>query len=399
MSEQPFTAPTNRVAIVIVLIAANVLGFVAVDFPISALFELKNLYDIKFQATTLVLTYFTYGGALSLLIVGVLGDLYDRRWTIIGASFFLLLSSAWCANATTLDEMLLGRFAQGLSAGGLTAVVTPMLIPLFSQHQSTRALSLFGGANRLVPIFVAPPIYWIAETFNYNGFFWATALLCLPMLAVALFYLPKENINTPRKGVLPIVGGFFSLLLHRRFMGYALSQALALSSIGLLFYAPHFMGKHLMIGTVRTWYFTIIGLGILLLTANVTGILSKRFSRDQLIGIGARMQVAGVATYLLYILLAPTLMWQGLLLTLAPYWIGLGLRVGAGLIQAVQVVPGAETRASALLILFTTGFTWLSISSIQLGDKQGLGPTTFILFFMTLASWGMLRFIRPSPTP
>ena len=125
--------------------------------------------------------------------------------------------------------------------------------------------------------------------------------------------------------------------------------------------------------------------------------VAKWLSPDRLIGVCTWAQVVSALLFLSYTLFAPTLSWQGLLLSLIPYCIAMGLRGGVGFSQAVLAVPGFETRASALMIFFSMGLTSLSVALTALYLDQGLITIVLAHLVLILASWGMLRFIRHAP--
>ena len=164
------------------------------------------------------------------------------------------------------------------------------------------------------------------------------------------------------------------------------------------FSTPYLIADHLGGETIHFVYCQIVWVGLYLLAANCTGMVTKWLSPDRLIGVCTWAQVVSALLFLSYTVLAPTLSWQGLLLSLIPYCIAMGLRGGVGFSQAVLAVPSFETRASALMIFFSMGLTSLSVALSALYLDQGLITIVLAQLFLILASWGMLRFIRPSPT-
>lgn len=402
MSQQTFTAPAHRVAIVTIIVAANMLGLAATDLYLPTIPALPNLFETNIQRIQFTLASFSAGFAISQILIGAMGDLYDRRWILIGSLLIFVPASMWCAMATTVESLIAARFVQGLSASASAALTVPMLLPLFSERQSVRAISVIGGIDAIIPA-IAPLLgAWIFTQFGVGAVFWAVVFVGLPILAAALFYIPTDRAETHHTRLWPVIAGYRTLLTHRPFMGYALSHGFALGGLlVVVLSAPYLIVDHLGGETEHFVYCQIVWVGLFLLTGNSTGLLSKWLSPDQLIGMGTRIQMASAALLLLYVLLTSQinlpLLWQGLLLPMALFCGGMGVRAGAGFSQAVRAVAGFETRASALMIFFSMGIVALSVALAALYLDQGLITVALAQVALMLASWGMLRFIRPFP--
>ena len=399
MSDQTFTVPAHRVAIVTVIVAANMLGLAATDLYLPAIPALPDLFDTNIQRIQFTLASFSAGFALSQILIGALGDLYDRRWILIASLLIFVPASIWCALATTVEGLIAARFVQGLSASASAALTVPMLLPLFSQRQSVRAISVIGGIDAIIPA-VAPLMgAWIFTQFGVGAVFWVIVLIGLPILAASLFYIPSDKPETHHTRLWPVVAGYRTLLTHGPFMGYALSHGFALAGLlVVILSSPYLIVEHLGGETLGFVYCQIVWVSLFLLTANSTGRLGKYLSPDQLIRVGTWLQVSGATLTVLYASLATTLVWQGLLILMIPYCVGMGLRGGAGFSQAVLAVPGFETRASALMIFFSMGLTAISVGLAALYLDEGLISVALAQLALMLAGWGMLRFIRPAST-
>ena len=397
MSDQTFTVPAHRVAIVTVIVAANMLGLAATDLYLPAIPALPDLFDTNIQRIQFTLASFSAGFALSQILIGALGDLYDRRWILIASLLIFVPASIWCALATTVEGLIAARFVQGLSASASAALTVPMLLPLFSQRQSVRAISVIGGIDAIIPA-VAPLMgAWIFTQFGVGAVFWVIVLIGLPILAASLFYIPSDKPETHHTRLWPVVAGYRTLLTHGPFMGYALSHGFALAGLlVVILSSPYLIVDHLGGDTNGFVYCQIVWVSLFLLTANSTGRLGKYLSPDQLIRVGTWVQVSGATLTVLYASLATTLVWQGLLILMIPYCVGMGLRGGAGFSQAVLAVPGFETRASALMIFFSMGLTAISVGLAALYLDEGLISVALAQLALMLAGWGMLRFIRPA---
>ncbi|WEJ74488.1 MFS transporter [Pseudomonas sp. PSE14] len=132
------------------------------------------------------------GMALGAMALGLFGDRFGRRPTVMGAVALFALATLGTAFATTAEQILVLRFLAGLGMGG----ATPVLLALASEYGPARLrgaivtgilLGLPAGAmlGGLLAAQVMPLIGW-------QGIFLAGGLLPLALLAGLYFALPES---------------------------------------------------------------------------------------------------------------------------------------------------------------------------------------------------------------
>ncbi|WP_370599534.1 MFS transporter [Pseudomonas nitroreducens] len=132
------------------------------------------------------------GMALGAMALGLFGDRFGRRPTVMGAVALFALATLATAFATSAEQILVLRFLAGLGMGG----ATPVLLALASEYGPARLrgaivtgilLGLPAGAmlGGLLAAQVMPLIGW-------QGIFLAGGLLPLALLAGLYFALPES---------------------------------------------------------------------------------------------------------------------------------------------------------------------------------------------------------------
>ena len=111
--------------------ASMTLGFLAGS---SAPTPLYALYQARwgFSATMLTLAFGIYAIAVlvALLVAGQLSDHIGRRPVLMAAAAFQTLAMAVFATAHGVDDLLIGRVIQGLSAGAAVAAIGAGLLDI-----------------------------------------------------------------------------------------------------------------------------------------------------------------------------------------------------------------------------------------------------------------------------
>jgi AAHS family 4-hydroxybenzoate transporter-like MFS transporter len=129
---------------------------------------------------------------LGAMVLGLMGDKFGRRPTIIGSVALFAVASLATAFAQTTDQILILRFIAGLGMGGATPVVLSLAAEYGSaKHRgtimTTVLLGLPAGAilGGLLAAKMLPSIGW-------QGIFAVGGIVPLVLLAVLIFALPES---------------------------------------------------------------------------------------------------------------------------------------------------------------------------------------------------------------
>jgi EmrB/QacA subfamily drug resistance transporter len=97
--------------------------------------------------TQLVVAIYMIGFASFLIIGGKAGDHYGRKSVFLLGMFLFMVSSAWCGLAETVEQLIVLRFFQGISAGLMSPQVLSYIQVLFKDHRErTYAIGWYGIA-------------------------------------------------------------------------------------------------------------------------------------------------------------------------------------------------------------------------------------------------------------
>jgi len=388
----PISAP-KRIAIIIVIVAANMLALAATDLYLPSVPYLPDVFGTSIEAVQFTLVTFSAGFGISQILVGAAGDLWNRRWVLVGSLFVFVPASLWCAVSGTVESLALARFAQGFSASASAALTVPMIKPLFDEARAVHAISVIGGVDAIIPALAPILGAWIFSQFGWEANFWVIVIAGVPLLIAAVLVVPNDTPESHHTSIWPVLMGFFTLLKHKRFMGYAVSHGFSLGGLlAVVFSAPTLIVTHMGGGPTEYVYSQIMWVSVFLLAANTTGRLMRHVTADQLIWIGNYIQIGSAALMLAYALLFPV-HWLGFALTGVPYCIGLGLRGGAGFSRAIDAVPAYGARASALIIFFSMGLTAVGTGAVAPFLEGGLWSAGAAMLVMSLSAFALLPLI------
>lgn len=365
---------SSRSAIILVLVAANMLGLAATDLYLPSLPHLPGLLGTTVEGAQLTLVFFSAGFAVSQIFIGAMGDLYNRRWILLGSLAVFVPASAFCAMAGDIAALNAARFLQGLSASASAALTAPMIRQYFEEHRAVHAMSVIGGIDAVIPAFAPILGGWVFTQFGWEMNFWIVAFAGGLVLLAGLKALPDDTPESHETSLWSVMRGYGFLFRHRIFLAYSISHGLVLGGLlAVVFSAPQLLSAHMGGGTAEFVYCQMIWVGLFLAAAQGTGYLSARMGADRLILLGSGFQAAGALAALTYAFLASQPHWLGFALSCAPYMMGMGLRGGACFAQALAAVPAHGARASSLILFFSMGFIALGTGLAAPFLEGGIG--------------------------
>lgn len=146
-----------------------------------------------------ILTAYTLAITVAMPIYGKLGDLVGRKNLFLVAIALFLIGSTLCGTATTMTQLILYRFIQGLGGGGLmisSQAITGDLIPPRVRGTYMAPMgAMFGVASILGPIIGG----WLTDSVSWRWTFWINLPLgILAFVAIALVLrLPSSRLTSP----------------------------------------------------------------------------------------------------------------------------------------------------------------------------------------------------------
>lgn len=249
--------------------ALTAIGPLSIDMYLPAFPAIASGLGAHSSEVERTLAAYLLGMAAAQLIYGPLADRYGRKPPLYGALILYILASAGCALAPTVEFLTLSRVLQAM--GGAAGMVIPRAVVRdhYSTQEAARALSMLmlimGIAPILAPLIGSQILAWV----GWRGIF-VTITLCGIALLLTLSKVMVESL-APANQVKLSWGNIFrtygGLLLHRRFMAFALSGGLASATMfGYIVGSPRLFIEHF--GVTPQTYGLLFGLNA---TCLITG--------------------------------------------------------------------------------------------------------------------------------
>ena len=212
---------------IVVAVAGLMLALflVALDQTIVGTALPKIIADLDgFEKYAWVTTAYLLASTSMIPVIGKLGDLYGRKWFIVGGVVVFLIGSALCGAAWGMTELILFRGIQGLGAGMIFANIFTSIADIFPDPaRRAKYQGVFFAVFSLSSV-IGPTLGgWITDNFSWRWVFYVNIPLGLFSLVVLPFVLRQSERRPGAKidflGAATITASVAALLLALSWVG------------------------------------------------------------------------------------------------------------------------------------------------------------------------------------
>ncbi|GAB3538064.1 multidrug effflux MFS transporter [Pontibacter brevis] len=302
--------------LIIILGTLTALGPFSIDMYLPGFPAIAEGLNTTVADVSLTLSSFFIGISAGQLLYGPLMDRFGRKRPLyLGLAGYLLASVA-CAFATSIEALIVLRFAQAVCSCAAAVASVAMVRDLFPVQDNAKVFSLLMLVVGVSPM-IAPTVGgYVTAGFGWEAVFLILAGMAAVILAAVYFGLPESSKPDPSYSLKPrpILSKFRLVLKEPHFYTYALAGAVSFS--GLLAYVSGSPLLFMEIFQVNEkeygWIFAFLSTG-LIGASQVNSILLRRYRSEQLIVTALLCQLVIGAVLLLGTMYG----WLGLFSTIA----------------------------------------------------------------------------------
>ncbi len=341
------------------LLAALVaLGPLSVDVYLPAMPTMMTALGTDIRHMHLTLSTYLTGFALFHLACGPLADRFGRKPILLGGTVLFVVACIGCSLSTTIEELLLFRFIQGVGACVGPTLARAVARDVFGPTRAARALSLIAMLMALAPA-VAPTMGSILMLWlPWPSIFVFLAVYGAAMVVLIQVFLAESLPQRQSLHPLSIARNYGQLLRSPMFIIATFASGFVYA--GLLAYLSSSSFVYIDMLGVPVEYFGFIFLSSVagyMLGSGLSARLSRSYDSEQTVLVGAALAAAAVGTMWLGTHLLPRSV-TVLVLPMMFYSTGMGLVLPNAMAVALRPFAHIAGTASALL-----GFIQMSLSA------------------------------------
>ena len=385
------------------LLAALVaLGPLSVDMYLPAMPIMMASLDTDISHMHLTLSTYLVGFSVFHLVCGPLADRIGRKPVLLGGTVLFVAACIGCSGASTVEELMLYRFLQGVGACVGPTIARTIARDVFGPTRAARALSLIAMLMALAPA-IAPTLggvllLWLPWYFVFIFL----ALYGVVMLAAVQIFL-AESLPT-KQSLHPVAIARNYGELMRNPMYLAATFASGMIYAGLLTYLASSSFVYMEMLGVPVQFFGLIFLTSVvgyMLGSALSARLTRNHEPEQVVLYGAGLAAGACTTMLATGSLYPHSV-IALVLPMVFYSAGMGLVLPNAMAVALRPFPHIAGTASALLGFIQMGLSSTATALIGLFLLDTPTPMLYFMFVITLAALGLALVVyrqRPGTNP
>ncbi|MCU1781329.1 multidrug effflux MFS transporter [Pseudomonas sp. 13B_2.1_Bac1] len=368
---------------------------ITLDMHLPALPAMADYFHTRDSQLQLILTLYTLGSAISLLVSGPLTDRFGRRPVLLAGLFTYVVATVACALADSLGVLIIARLFQALGGCCTTVIGRVIVRDYFDRHEQARLLGLISMAMAVSPM--AAPVLGslLLPLVNWRGLFVLLGLIGAVLYLVVYRRLPEtrppEVATAPPSNLLRI---YAQLLRDRYFLRYSLAIGCVYST-----YFPFISESSALLQ--RGFHLTATAYALVfaatisgyMLGANLFRRLVQRFEPDRLINAAIALNVLGSLLLALATLALPQ-QWLAIVLPMVVIMVSVGMVIPACQLSVLQPYGAIAGTASGLFFftqMFLTALSSWVTGLLSNGTSRPLIIMTALASGLLVTSWLALR--------
>lgn len=374
----------------ILITCISLISFFPINILLPSFPALATRFDTPSADIALSISLFTLVFSISQLVTGPLSDKWGRKNVLLGCITLSIVEAIGCALASNYLTFLLFRAVQAMGCG-FFVLGHALVEDLFDEQDRVRVrlyyMTLSGSFVALSPLIGS----WLQTTFDWQGSFYAFALMALGMFLHAFCILPSKAAS-PHSAPVSIPGTLKAVAANRDFLRYWWIAALVFACyFALISVTPLIFMDALKLSEYQYALVLMVYGAAYLLGGVAASYLQKLIALSRQINIGlGLLLVAGVLLALIIIFEAITTVTLLIPMMISALAVTL-IRPAAISAAMLLFSSSAGTAASAgNSIMFFTA----AVSSAALAQTGSHLLMTIAVSFIIFSLWGWLTNAR-----
>lgn len=386
------TAPRGW-RLMLLLGAAVAITPMSIDMYLPSFPAMQADFGTDAAAVQATLSAYFIGLAFGQLIYGPVADRIGRRKPLLFGLALYTLASIGCFVAPDIEALTALRLLQALGGCAGSVICRAIVRDLYQPQEMAQVTSTLMLVIGVAPILAPTMGGMLHEAFGWRAVFAVMVLYGAAVLAAVLRFLPDTRPPDIKPARGNVFHGYFHLLKHRRFMGYALAGSVAQAGMFAYIAASSFVFVEIygLSPKVFGWVFGANAAGLILATQVNTWLLKRHRTERVLKG--------ALTSFLCFALLLVAAaasgfggIW-GLLVPLFGCISSLGFSFPNS--NSAAMVPFGDRAGMASALLGTIQFGIGGLATLVMGhlhDGTAL-PMTLMILGCALVARGLLHFV------
>lgn len=189
----------RRVIIVIMAIMCALLEIVDTTIVNVALDSMKGTLGVTLEDVAWVVTAYAIANVIMVPMTAWLSQQFGRRNYFVASIILFTASSFLCGNSTSMGELVLFRFIQGLGGGALLVTSQTIITEIFPVEKRGMAQAIYGMGVIVGPTLGPPLGGYIVDEFSWPYIFYINIPIGVIAAILAMNFVRSPKYGEKRK--------------------------------------------------------------------------------------------------------------------------------------------------------------------------------------------------------
>ncbi|HET7899441.1 MAG TPA: DHA2 family efflux MFS transporter permease subunit, partial [Flavisolibacter sp.] len=202
-----------RFIIVLTTVTAAVMELIDTSIVNVGLNQIAGSLGVTIEDISWVITAYAIANVIIIPLTGFLAEFFGRKTYYIVSMIMFTIASYMCAESTSLVELVIWRFVQGVGGGALLSTSQAILFDAFEPKDRPMASGLFGMGLILGPTLGPTLGGYIIENYSWPLIFTINIPIGIIATLLSLSFIHKKEDEGKHKDQIKIDYAGISLLM------------------------------------------------------------------------------------------------------------------------------------------------------------------------------------------
>src|SRR5699024_9113635 len=183
----------RRVIITITAVLCTLLEYMDVTIVNVALNDMSGSLGVSLTDIGWVITAYAIANVIVIPMTSWLSKQFGRRNYFVGSIILFTCASFLCGNATSLNEVILFRFLQGLGGGALLVTAQTIITEVYPQSKRGMAQAIYGMGAIVGPTLGPPLGGYIIDHYSWRDIFFVNIPLGITATILTIMFIKSPK--------------------------------------------------------------------------------------------------------------------------------------------------------------------------------------------------------------